>query len=66
MKYTIEFRDGLRYVEKEIDGILPRVGDNIRLDSVVYDVIGVLIDLSYSEPVYTVNLKKLLEANFEN
>lgn len=66
MKYTIEFRDGLRYVKKEIDGILPRVGDNIRLDNVVYDVIGVLIDLSYSEPVYKVNLKKLLEANFED
>ena len=66
MKYTIEFKDGLRYVKKEIDAILPRVGDNIRLDNVVYDVIGVLIDLSYSEPVYKVNLKKLLEANFED
>lgn len=66
MRYTIEFEYGLRYVKKEIDGILPRVGDNIRLDNVVYDVIGVLIDLSYSEPVYKVNLKKLLEANFEN
>lgn len=66
MKYTIEFKDGLRYIEKEVEGILPRVGDNIRLDNVVYDVIGVLIDLGYSEPVYKVNLRKLLEANFEN
>ena len=66
MKYTIEFNDGLRSIEKEVEGILPRVGDIIRLDNVVYDVIGVLIDLSYSEPVYKVNLKKLLEANFED
>ena len=66
MKYTIEFKDGLRYIEKEVEGILPREGDCVRIGNVVYEVIGVLIDLGYSEPVYKVNLKKLLEANFED
>lgn len=66
MKYTIEFRDGLRYIEKEIEGTLPRVGDSILTDNAMYEITGVLIDIRYSEPIYRVKLKLMLEANFED
>ena len=66
MKYTIEFRDGLSYIEKEIDGTLPRVGDCIITNTAMYEITGVLIDMRYSEPIYRVISKLMLEANFED
>lgn len=61
MKYTIEFRDGLRFIEKEIDGILPRVGDSVKLNDTLYKVDEVITDLSYSEPIYKVKLRSYFE-----
>lgn len=61
MKYTIEFRDGLRYIEKEIDGILPNRGDSVKLDNTLYKVDEVITDLSYSEPIYKVKLRSYFE-----
>lgn len=61
MKYTIEFRDGLRYIEKEIDGTLPRVGDSVKLNDTLYKVDEVITDLSYSEPIYKVKLRSYFE-----
>ena len=61
MKYTIEFRDGLRLIEKEIEGMLPNRGDSVKLDNTLYKVNEVIIDLSYSEPIYKVKLRSYFE-----
>ena len=61
MKYTIEFRDGLRLIEKEIEGMLPNRGDSIKLDNTLYKVDEVITDLSYSEPIYKVKLRSYFE-----
>jgi hypothetical protein len=61
MKYTIEFRDGLSYIEKEIEGMLPNRGDSVKLDNTLYKVDEVITDLSYSEPIYKVKLRSYFE-----
>lgn len=61
MKYIIEFRDGLRLIEKEIEGMLPNRGDSIKLDNTLYKVDEVITDLSYSEPIYKVKLRSYFE-----
>lgn len=61
MKYTIEFRDGLRFIEKEIEGMLPNRGDSVKLDTTLYKVDEVITDLSYSEPIYKVKLRSYFE-----
>ena len=61
MKYTIEFRDGLRYIEKEIEGMLPNRGDSVKLNDTLYKVDEVITDLSYSEPIYKVKLRSYFE-----
>jgi hypothetical protein len=61
MKYTIEFRDGLRFIEKEIEGMLPNRGDSVKLDNTLYKVDEVITDLSYSEPIYKVKLRSYFE-----
>lgn len=66
MKYIIELKDSSGYIEKEIDGTLPRAGDCIITDNAMYEITGVLIDLRYSEPIYRVISKLMLEANFED
>lgn len=61
MKYTIEFRDGLSYIEKEIEGMIPNRGDSVKLDNTLYKVDEVITDLSYSEPIYKVKLRSYFE-----
>lgn len=61
MKYTIEFRDGLRFIEKEIEGMLPNRGDSVKLNDTLYKVDEVITDLSYSEPIYKVKLRSYFE-----
>ena len=61
MKYTIEFRDGLRYIEKEIEGMIPNKGDSVKLNDTLYKVDEVITDLSYSEPIYKVKLRSYFE-----
>lgn len=61
MKYTIEFRDGLSYIEKEIEGMIPNKGDSIKLNGTLYKVDEVITDLSYSEPIYKVKLRLYFE-----
>lgn len=61
MRYTIEFRDGLRLIEKEIEGMLPNRGDSVKLDNTLYKVDEVITDLSYSEPIYKVKLRSYFE-----
>ena len=61
MKYTIEFRDGLRYIEKEIEGMIPNKGDSVKLNDTLYKVDEVITDLSYSEPIYKVKLRLYFE-----
>lgn len=61
MKYTIEFRNGLRFIEKEIEGMLPNRGDSVKLDNTLYKVDEVITDLSYSEPIYKVKLRSYFE-----
>ena len=61
MKYTIEFRDGLSYIEKEIEGMLPNKGDSVKLNDTLYKVDEVITDLSYSEPIYKVKLRSYFE-----
>lgn len=61
MKYTIEFRDGIRYIEKEIEGMLPNRGDSVKLNDTLYKVDEVITDLSYSEPIYKVKLRSYFE-----
>lgn len=61
MKYIIEFRDGLRFIEKEIEGMLPNRGDSVKLDNTLYKVDEVITDLSYSEPIYKVKLRSYFE-----
>lgn len=61
MKYTIEFRDGLRFIEKEIEGMLPNKGDSVKLNDTLYKVDEVITDLSYSEPIYKVKLRSYFE-----
>lgn len=61
MKYTIEFKDGLRYIEKEIEGMLPNRGDSVKLYDTLYKVDEVITDLSYSEPIYKVKLRSYFE-----
>ena len=52
--------------KEEIEGTLPRVGDSILTDNAMYEITGVLIDIRYSEPIYRVKSKLMLEANFED
>lgn len=66
MKYIIELKDSSGYIEKEIEGTLPRVGDSILTANAMYEITGVLIDIRYSEPIYRVVSKLMLEANFED
>lgn len=61
MKYTIEFRDGLKLLEKEVDGMLPNRGDSVKLNDTLYKVNEVITDLSYSEPIYKVKLRSYFE-----
>lgn len=61
MKYTIEFRDGLSYIEKEIEGMIPNKGDSVKLNDTLYKVDEVITDLSYSEPIYKVKLRLYFE-----
>lgn len=61
MKYTIEFRDGLSYIEKEIEGMIPNKGDSVKLNDTLYKVDEVITDLSYSEPIYKVKLRSYFE-----
>nr|DAX39607.1 MAG TPA: hypothetical protein [Caudoviricetes sp.] len=61
MKYTIEFRDGLRFIEKEIEGMIPNKGDSVKLNDTLYKVDEVITDLSYSEPIYKVKLRLYFE-----
>ena len=61
MKYTIEFRDGLRLIEKEIEGMIPNKGDSVKLNDTLYKVDEVITDLSYSEPIYKVKLRSYFE-----
>lgn len=61
MKYTIEFRVGLRFIEKEIERMLPNRGDSVKLDNTLYKVDEVITDLSYSEPIYKVKLRLYFE-----
>ena len=61
MKYTIEFRDGLSYIEKEIEGMIPNKGDSVKLNDTLYKVDELITDLSYSEPIYKVKLRLYFE-----
>lgn len=64
MKYTIEFRDGLRYIEKEVEGRIPNIGETVWVDLnngfyiKVCVVTEVVTDLTCPDPVYTVILKE--------
>jgi hypothetical protein len=64
MKYTIEFRDGLRYIEKEVEGRIPNIGETVWVDlnngfyTKVCVVTEVVTDLTYSEPIYIVKLRR--------
>ena len=62
MKYTIEFRYGLKYIEKEIEGRVPGVGETVWLDldfhTGVFVVTNVITDLTCSDPIYIVALKE--------
>lgn len=64
MKYTVEFLDGLRLMSKEIEGRVPNIGETVYVDSNndfytdVFVVIEVVTDLTYSEPIYIVKLRR--------
>lgn len=62
MKYMIEYLDGLRLISKEIDGRVPNIGETVLMEidflTESFVVKDVITDISYSEPIYTVTLRR--------
>lgn len=64
MKYTVICSDGYRLRSNEFEGRVPNIGETVCVDSNsdfhtnVFEVIDVVTDLTYSEPIYKVTLKE--------